>query len=181
MNEQAKFNDLCSVAGGVPSETNDLLKSGLDGLDALIRDSDDRARLLDIRATFQAAAVMNSKCGLQIQALKDYGDQVIYKTEVAGPSPTHLKPGQVVADVATAEEVVYTGKWDPSLMNRDNKAYVANNEGKFSQVWGQTFSGPIVWGTAPGEPYDQGTLMAEPHDPIVKDAKGKVAYDLSKA
>lgn len=178
MNQQEKFNDLCSVAGGVPGETNALLKSGLDGLDALIRVTEDKADLLDIRATFQAAAVMNSKCGLQIQALKDYGDQVIYKT---APAPARLKPGQVVADVATAEEVVYTGKWDPSLMNRDNKAYVANNEGKFSDKWGQTFSGPIVWGTAPGEPYDQGTLMAEPHDPIVKRADGKVAYDLSKA
>lgn len=178
MNQQAKFNDLCSVAGGVPSETNALLKSGLDGLDTLIANTEDKADLLDVRSAFQAAAVSNSKCGLKIQDIKNYGDTDIYKT---APEPTHLKPGQVVTDVAVAEEVVYTGKWDPSLMNRDNKAYVANNEGKFSDKWGQTFSGPIVWGNAPGEPYDQGTLMAEPHDPIVKDAKGKVAYDLSKA
>lgn len=84
----------------------------------------------------------------------------------AGVSPK-LPAGMEVVDVGS-DEGAYTGRVNEATLTDANRTYIANNEGKFSDKWGQVFNAKVHFPAAGGD------AMSGPQDPITPDG-----YDLS--
>lgn len=184
MNGTDNFFAILDKAGsspeGSPSTTDGLLFQALE-----------RLHYSDPARTFvQKAAESNSAVGRRLARLTAWGQaegDIPVDPPDSGinqPPAPGLRAGEVVVDVGSqlsADQGAFDGTLNPVLMSRPNWGYYAkHNLGAKS---GHIFDRPFTIGDPnTGETFDDGTLAALQNfaDPIVRDAQGNQATDLSQ-